>query len=187
MPDFTFDTNCLIAIDEGRPEAAAIQTIVAAHRKGACTAAVVAITASENPRSGAPAITNFSEFRARLARLGVGDLEILKPMTIWDVAFWDWSLLASSEDQAFERRLHAILFPAAAFDFADYCKANAADPKAPLKWRNQKCDVQAIWSHIKHGRNVFVTSDRNFHSHKADLIALGAGAIEFPTDAAALI
>jgi hypothetical protein len=54
------------------------------------------------------------------------------------------------------------------------------------RWRNKKCDVLALWSHLHHQGNVFVTSDTNFHktSKKPQLIALGAGHILGPTEAA---
>jgi hypothetical protein len=191
MPTLTFDTNCLIAVDEEQTEAAAIRSIAAAHRVGAAHAAVVAISASENPRTGAAPITNFAEFHARLANLGLGHVEILRPIAYCDITFLDWAELASPEAAALERHLHAILFPNDAFEYADYCRRNGIDPNAPLnrKWRNQKCDVLAIWSHIRHGRDVFVTSDANFHkaAKKAALIALGAKAIETPSDAAAKV
>ena len=50
-------------------------------------------------------------------------------------------------------------------------------------------DVQALWSHINAQRNVFVSSDGNFHKvqNKAALLALGAGKIEYPTEAVALL
>ena len=32
-----------------------------------------------------------------------------------------------------------------------------------VKWRNAICDVQALWSHIHAGNDVFVSRDRNFH------------------------
>jgi hypothetical protein len=66
---FTLDTNCLIAIDEGRPEAGAIRTLAHAHSLGKADVAVVAISASEKQKSG-HYIQNFTEFRDRLASLG---------------------------------------------------------------------------------------------------------------------
>src|ERR1700730_7089117 len=51
------------------------------------------------------------------------------------------------------------------FHWQDYCRANGLDPATSppsreyRKWRNCKCDVQAIWSHIHGKRDVFVTSD----------------------------
>jgi hypothetical protein len=46
-----------------------------------------------------------------------------------------------------------------------------------------------MWSHIYHGRDVFVTSDDNFHKagKKAALIDLGAGHIERPEGALSLL
>jgi len=77
------------------------------------------------------------------------------------------------------------------FLWEDYCRANSIDlpNNSPTgTWRNRKCDVQAIWSHIHHKRDVFVTSDCNFHKadKKAALIALGAGRIEHPEGALSL-
>jgi hypothetical protein len=67
--------------------------------------------------------------------------------------------------------------------WADFCASNdlntaAAPQNSP--WRNQKCDVLALWSHIHNARDVFVTNDREFHKtpRKRALIALGAGRIE---------
>lgn len=191
MPTFTLDTNCLIALDEGRPESAAIRAIAAAHGSGTAHAAVVAISASENPKPGMTAVTNFAEFQARLAHLGLGRLEILRPLLYWDITFWDWAEWASPETAALERQLHAVLFPNDAFLYEDYCHDRGLDPKVAVdrRWRNQKCDVLAIWSHIRHGRDVFVTSDANFHAatKKAALLALGAKTIERPDAAAAMI
>lgn len=57
------------------------------------------------------------------------------------------------------------------------------------KWKNAKCDVLAIWSHAFRKRQVFVTTDRNFHktSKKSRLIGLGAGRIETPASAVSLL
>jgi hypothetical protein len=72
-----------------------------------------------------------------------------------------------------------VLFPRLSFDGA------ALDHQ----WRNAKCDVLSIWSHIHYRRHVFVTSDGNFHKEtkKPRLLALGAGRIEQPADAALLL
>ena len=62
-------------------------------------------------------------------------------------SFWDWSLWSDSESQALEQQIHAILFPNIEFVWQDYCRANGLDPVRSLppgKWRNCKCDVQAI-------------------------------------------
>jgi len=90
-----------------------------------------------------------------------------------------------------ERRIHQILFPNDEFYWQNYCRVTGLNPDSlPTgKWRNQKCDVQAIWSHIQNMRDVFVTSDENFYvvAKKADLIALGASRIERPLVAVSLI
>ena len=53
-------------------------------------------------------------------------------------------------------------------------------------WRNAKCDVLALWSHINDKDDIFVTRDGNIHKQtkKPQLHALGAGDILRPKDAA---
>ena len=185
---FTLDHNCLVALERREPEALAIRSLVAAHESGQANVAVVAISASENQQGGRR-IANFGEFLARLDALGLASLKIILPMAYWDIAFWDHALLTDDAMIMVETDLHTILFPRSAFSFEDFCAANSNDPNAPKKWRNRKCDVQGIWSHIYARRDVFVTSDKEFHKpqKKPALISRGAGAIEYPSTAVGLI
>lgn len=191
MKTFTLDTNCILALDESRPEAPDVLKLAAAHAAGTVSVALVAISASERQRQKQQ-LESFDEFRIRVAVLGLGHLELLKPMGYWDVTFFDYCLWSDGMAQQLERRIHEILFPRIAFLWADYCAAagldfstSALDPK----WRNAKCDVQAYWSHVHAAREVFVTSDRNFHqaTKRAALTALSGGRIETPQSAAAML
>lgn len=127
----------------------------------------------------------------RLSALDLSRLEVLKPMAYWDIAFFDWALWATPEMEALERTIHDILFPNIPFLWSDYCSEHSLDVNRPFspKWRNSKCDVQALWSHIHHGRSVFVTSDRNFHAatKRPALLAICAGQIKLPSEAAAML
>ena len=190
MTDFTLDTNCLLAIDESRAEAADIRALASAHDTGQAGVAVVAISASENQQGGG-AIEDFDDFRARLSALGLGHLEILPALNYWDITFWGRSLWASAEGADLDRSIHALLFPNVEFTWQDYCGAHGLNPTARPsgRWRNCKCDVLALWSHIHFKRDVFVTSDDKFHAvtKKPALIALGANRIETPATSLALI
>lgn len=191
MHTFTLDTNCIIALDEKRPEAGAVRALVDAHASGKAHVAVVAISASEKQKSGNH-LESFVKFQQRLASLGLDHLELLPPMFYWDVTYWDWSIWSEAEMEATERKLHEVLFPNLEFLWADYCAVQGIPPTDPLlahKWRNAKCDVQAIWTHVFHERNVFVTGDRNFHAKtkKPALIAIGADKIETPDSAVLLL
>jgi hypothetical protein len=151
--------------------------------------ALVAVSASE-PQKGGTQIENFKEFQAWLAQLGLGHLEILPAMLYWNISFWDWSLWSDDESEKLERSIHEVLFPSIEFDWAEYCRENELDPATlDRKWRNAKCDVQALWTHIHHGREIFVTADGNFHkvSKRPGLVALGARQILLPDEAAKLI
>jgi hypothetical protein len=79
MRSFTLGTNCLIAIDEDRPEAVAVRALADAHAAGKADVAAVAISASEK-QSGGGSIENFAEFRRRMAVLGLAHLDALPPV-----------------------------------------------------------------------------------------------------------
>ncbi|MHB8887186.1 MAG: hypothetical protein ACYC5H_19300 [Methylovirgula sp.] len=187
---FTLDTNCLIAIDEGRPEAAAVRKLANAHASGIADVAVVAMSASEKQKNGGY-LKDFTEFRDRLASLDLAHLRIILPMRYWDIAFWDHCLLSDEAMLALEQRIHTVLFPNIEFEWQAYCQArDITATNAPFgNWRNCKCDVQVLWSHIHAKRDIFVTNDANFHKvgKKSSLIALGAKQIELPKAASSLL
>lgn len=190
MHTFTLDTNCIIAVDEDRAEAAAVRALADAHASGTAHVAIVAISASEKQKDGKH-LESFAEFQQRLAALGLGRLELLPPMFYWNVTYWDWCIFSDSEMELQERKIHEILFPNIEYQWSDYYGGRCLSDDLSLarKWRNAKCDVQALWSHIFHKRKVFVTTDRNFHaeSKKSALIALGASQIETPDSAVSLL
>src|ERR1700730_2763665 len=161
---FTLDTNCIIDVAENQPAAWAGRTLADAHA-GRADVAVIAMSASEKQQGG-HYIRNFAEFRDSLVSLGLGHLNVILPMGYWGISFWGQCLWPSDATKKLEHKIHLILFPAVQFLWEDYCRANGIDPQSNLStgyWRNRKCDVQAIWSHIYHKRDVFVTSDGKFH------------------------
>jgi hypothetical protein len=189
---FTLDSNCLFEVDECRSEAQHVLKLVQAHLDKRASVAVVAISASERQRSGKP-LEQFGEFEARLQAMGFGALEMIYPILYFDVTFWDRSVFTDKAGVELEENIQRILFPGIPTAWADYCAAISSDVNAPnagalIKWRNAKCDVQAMWAHTTAKRDVFVTLDQNFlKSKRASLIALCGGRIETPSSAAALL
>jgi hypothetical protein len=186
---FTLDTNCLIDIEENRPAASAIRTLADAHASALADVAVTAMSASEKQKDHRYR-EDFDEFLRRLATLQIAHLNVVSPMMYWDISFWDHFFWHDDAMLDLERRIHTILFPNEQFLWEQHCHDMGIDPRPAIpegKWRNHKCDVQAIWSHIHSNRDVFVTSDGNFHKRKSDLIALGAGQIEYPDSAVKLL
>jgi hypothetical protein len=186
---FTLDTNCLIDIEKNQPAAAAVRMLADAHAAGTGNVAVIAMSASENQKNG-QLLRDFAEFQNYLATLNLAHLNIVMPMMYWDISFWDHCFWVEDAMLDLERKIHSILFPNTQFLWEDYCRDKGTAPPAnpPVgTWRNRKCDVQAIWSHIHDQRQVFVTRDQNFHRKKGSLISLGAGRIEYPADACSLL
>jgi hypothetical protein len=181
---FTLDTNCIIDVEDQRPNGPFIQDLVKLHGVGDTNVAVSAIGASERLRAGGYAQT-FDEFRAKLERAGFGAVEILLPILYWGIGFWGHGLWADENDPL-ERQIHDVLFPRIEFAWPDYANAHRLPLDASDKtWRNAKCDVLGMWCHIKHRGDAFVTSDENFHAttKRGPLQHLGVGRVLYPRDA----
>ena len=184
---FTLDTNCIIDVEDERPNAPFVRELVGLHSVNGTNVAVSTIGASEWLRTGGYA-KNFAEFKAKIVAVGFDSLELLPPLGYWDLCFWDHCVWVDENDML-ERQIHHVLFPNIEFLWPDYAKARALPVDTQDKnWRNAKCDVLGLWCHIKHGGGVFVTSDTNFHAETkvGKLQAFGAGTIAFPMEALAL-
>lgn len=187
----TLDTNCLIDLDENRTNASAVRELIARHRAGSIQVRIPSIMASERQAQGLY-YDNFEEFRARLVSLGLDDLPRLAPMCYFGIGFFDHCVLANESKEDLEKRIHQVLHPDVQFKYSDFCAARKIDPTIkPLdaRWRNRKCDVQVMWTHIFYQGDVLVTSDQNFMKDtKIDqLIALGASHIADPGQAIELL
>lgn len=72
-----------------------------------------------------------------------------------------------ADDAELEQQIHDILFSGEPIDQPEKYGFPVK------KWLNHKCDVQMVWAHIFHERDVFVTSDRNFHAKAKELQKTG--------------
>lgn len=184
----TLDHNCIIALENNEPDAPYLRRLIAVHNLNKISLRVAAIGSSERlPSGGYP--SHFSSFERRVAALGLQQIEFSLPVGKWGITFWGRSVWASTQSESLERAIHVILFPDIEFEYQDFCMKRGLDPvnsgELGETWRNAKCDVLALWSHINDGGNIFITSDRNYHkqSKKPQLIALGAGDILKPEEA----
>ncbi len=191
MRTFTLDSSCIDAIDEGRAEVKFIRALADAHTAGKAKVALVALSVAEKHQFGSY-FDDFDAFRDHLAALDLAHLDVLKPMAYFDISFPDWCIETDNATQAIEKKIHDILFPQSQYTWQDYADANGLDPDSlspPGDWRRHKCAVLEMSAHISSKRDVFVTADDDFHkpATKSALIGLGAGHIERPQQAVALI
>jgi len=185
----TLDTNSIIDLEEERDAAPYVKTLISMHEDQRINLRVVAISASERKPGGKYA-PNFAEFEKKIGAVGLGHVEVLAPIAYSDITYFDWCLAGSDQMVALEREVHRILFPEIGFTYDEFCSEYGLDSNSgeiDKRWRNPKCDVLALWSHIHHGGGIFVTTDNNMHKEtkKTALIALGAGDILRPKDAVA--
>ncbi|MBC8276899.1 MAG: hypothetical protein H8E46_01600 [FCB group bacterium] len=184
----TLDTNCIVSLEINDGNAFYIRELIKLHLEKKTKLGVVAISGSERNRErNYP--NNYNEFQKRLENAGLENVDILLPMLYWDICFWDHGLLTNDQMEKLEREIHEILFPNIEYDIKKFCEINnldLEDKNSPLyqKWINMKCDVQMIWAHIYHKRDIFVTDDDNYRkeSKLPALIKLAAGQIFKPKD-----
>ena len=179
MMNVTFDTNCIIALENNEPAADDLRRIVRSATEQKLKLRVVAISASERPHRSETS-TGFSGFEQRIANVGLkeGVTEILSAPSIWNVSHWDHSTWMTKADSAKMRQIHGILFPNHPFELS-------GDPRG--KWLNRAIDTLALWTHLRHGGGAFVTTDDDdFLTKKASIEQqLGGTSILTPREAAA--
>lgn len=178
MRKFVLDTNCIIDLEEDRPDAIFVQEIVQAWRAGRIELAVVAVSASENQKSGI-ANGSFVEFERKLENVGLAGVAHLPPLMKWDLFYWDHALWSNAEMESLATAIQGILFPNTKIDPPGDIEKNSI-------WRNRQCDVLTAWAVAFHRWDCLITRDTNFHDHKAALRELGIMEIMRPKEAAQL-
>lgn len=167
MKKLTLDTNCIIDLEENRPNAKYIRRLIDAHCSGDISIALAKVSASERQK-GDRLMENFAEFQDRVEAVGLGDLEQLSGIAFYGFGFWGHGYYGGTEDMTrLDEQIHSVLFPKIDYSYADFVSAiapedDAAITRATWKWRNAFCDRQMFWAHEYHNRDVFVSSDRNF-------------------------
>jgi len=172
------DTNCIIDLEENRPNAANVRALISNWKEGRVDLSVVAVSASENQMGGTTS-RDFSNFATKLGKVGLAGVHHLLPLAICDVFYWDHALWPSDKMVRLESQIRAILFPTMQATPPTNIHENSV-------WRNQLCDVLVAWSCIHHKWDCLVTSDNNFHDHKHELQKLGLRQILCPGDAVRL-
>lgn len=166
LPSFTLDTNCLIDIEDQRPAAPAVRTLLEAADRGNADVAMVASSASER-QPGGGLLTTIEAFRQRMTDLGFGGLSLLRPIGTYNFSFYDWAVYPTPAQSARQNEIFQCLFPGIENNWLAYAAARNLDSRVldsheAFAWRNRFCDVQALWAHDDSNRDIFVTSDDNF-------------------------
>lgn len=191
----TLDWNCVIEVEEGRPQASCVTELIRFHRLGRFEVALLAASASENTKSKRfPG--NATVFKERISSLGWQDLPIVPMPGIYGLSYLDFCYHVD-DGEKFERDRDAIwrvIAPSIPREPIDHLPegqritGDAIQSEQLSKWRNTWCDVISAYSHIHAGRDVFVTNNtRDFQSNASDLAKLGMLHISTPTDALAMV
>jgi len=175
MMCFTLDSNCIIDLEERRPDAVHLESLKRLWCSGKIELAVVSVSASENQPMG-QAMRDYTEFEVKLERVGLSAARELLPVGIWEFGYFDHMLWSSDEYEEQVESIRRVLFPDSQHEPPD-------DPRLNSKWRNHMCDVLAAWAHAFHKSDFFVTRDQNFHKKKQQLVECGVQHIVTPEEA----
>jgi len=178
MKCFTFDSNCIIDLEERRPDAVHLEELKKIWGTGAIELAVVSVSASENQPSG-QAMRDYAEFEAKLERAGLLKARELSPVGIWDFGYWDHMLWSSGEAEKQIEEIRDILFTGIQHE-------PPKDSFDNSKWRNQMCDVLVAWAHGFHKSDHLVTRDTNFHRKAQQLVKYDIHSVVTPEEATIL-
>jgi hypothetical protein len=107
MKKVTLDTNCIIDLEDERPAAPCIRTLVELNSRGIISLRLPAISASERRKEKTYSDT-FEDFDKKIDKLGLAHLELLYPPFYLDITYWDRSILADDQD-TLEESIHRIL------------------------------------------------------------------------------
>lgn len=191
----TLDWNCVIEVEENRPQAAFVRDLIRRHRKGQFEVALLAASASENSKSKRfPG--NATLFVERVSALGWRDLPLVPMPAIIGLCYFDFCYFVEDEKK-FQRDMDALwqaIAPNVPTRPADHLPKgialsdDAIQSEHLWKWRNTWCDVVSAYSHIHDGRDIFVTNNtRDFQNNAHKLLALGMRRITSPMEALATL
>ncbi|WP_170419147.1 hypothetical protein [Ruegeria atlantica] len=191
----TLDWNCVIEVEENRPQAENVTELIKFHRLGHFEVALLAASASENTKSKRfPG--NANVFKERISALGWQDLPLVPMPGIFGLSYWGFSYIVG-DGEKFERdrdaiwRVIAPLVPRKPADHLPDGKLmtdDAIQSEELSKWRNTWCDVISAYSHIQQGRDVFVTNNtKDFQKNASELAKLGMKHISTPAEALAIV
>ncbi len=191
----TLDWNCIIEVEENRPQANHVNELISFHRMGRFEVALLAASASENNKSKRfPG--NASAFKDRVAALGWQDLPLVPMPGVFGLSYWDFCYCVEDGEE-FERDRDAIwqtIAPSVPREPVDHLAEGqkvtdeTIQSEELAKWRNIWCDVISAYSHIHEGRDVFVTNNtRDFQKNAGKLFKLGMKHISTPAMALATI
>ncbi|SPH21868.1 hypothetical protein ASD8599_02619 [Ascidiaceihabitans donghaensis] len=186
----TLDWNCVIEVEDDRPQAACVVELIDCHRQGQFEVALLAASASENSRSklfpGSAIL-----FKNRVSALGWQDLPIVQMPGIFGLSYQDFCY-SVDDGEKFERDREAlwnVIAPNVPRKPSEHVPSgvpitdDVIQSASLSKWRNTWCDVISAYSHIYNGRDVFVTNNtKDFQKNSEALSKLGMKHIYTPAE-----
>lgn len=191
----TLDWNCVIEVEEDRPQAHSVTDLIRLHRLERFEVALLAASASENTKSKLfPG--NANVFKTRISALNWQDLPLVPMPSVIGLSYIDFSYIVE-DGEKFKRDMDAIwrvIAPNIPRKPVDYLPEgmqlddDTIQSEELSKWRNTWCDVISAYSHIHADWDVFVTNNtKDFQKNASALSKLGMKHISKPAAALATI
>jgi len=190
---FSLDWNCVIEVEESRPQAQYVLGLVELHKRGEIEVGVFAASASEN-NSSRRFPGSAATFLRRIEALGRSSLPVIPMPAVWGLSYWDFCYYVDDSFDAEMSNLWKVINPNLSYGIENNLPEGTeltdelVQSKLLSKWRNCWCDVVSAYSHIHEQRDVFVTNNtRDFQRNDARLFKLGMKRIATPKVAFELV
>ena len=193
MIQVAFDWNCIIDLEEDHPVAPILRQIQTWYDLGKIALCISSTIRLENPQNHDALVIDESEWASKLHSVGLGAIELRSSSPRAFLAPDGSNLFDDSLEQLVMREIHTILFPNIDFSYYDYCRRMNVEPYTPRgfinlseahraangerrrvtkKWNNAKCDALSLYAYSTWAGpdDLFVTSDKNFHEKKEQLL-----------------
>lgn len=184
MKSYTFDWNCVIAVEEDQPQAPFVRELVELHRAKRINVGITTVSASETLRGSKSLPASGALFHARLHALGWGDLDQILGPAVPGLAYIGLCHIVNDSFEAEVSSIWNVVGGNVSETLPEQLSEAELQGPAYKKWRNVWCDVHTLWTHIDADRDVFVTSNtKDFQKNEAALRKLGLRAVMTPEEA----
>lgn len=183
-PQVALDWNCIISLEEGRPDVVYLRQLQTWHMQGKITLWFPGPSRLENPRDREKLSIGHEEWDTKMRNVGLADIELRYATTRAFLSRDGRYIFDESLEHLIRREIHAILSPSIDYMYNDYCLREGVEPynmhaflnlsevhqaatekqrRIARKWNNAKCDSLSLhaYSTWSGPNDLFVTDDNS--------------------------
>lgn len=183
MKTVTFDWNCIISVEKSDVYSSDVLQLVEFHRSGIVDVGITTVSASESLKGSQHFPASAAQFSGRIENLGWQDLTTLLGPAVIGLTYFDMCKFVDENFENERDQIWQVLGGKTPRSLPLGLAEDRLHSPEYKRWRNVWCDVHTLWTHIKCGRDVFVTTNSKDFQNKFDqLHRLGLRDVKTPSD-----